>query len=83
MVESEGFKKVFRPWLEGNIANSWPDPREVNDKDAFIYRYNVAWGMSQAADQILKFVDDKVAHAEHLEKKEAGEIVDPFEIGGD
>ncbi len=74
MVTTEGFQQVFRPWLEDLIKHSWLDPRKVTKKDDFFYEYAVTWAMAQSADQILKFVDDKVSHAEYLEKKEAGEI---------
>lgn len=81
MVTTEGFREIFKPWLEDKIAHSWVDPREAKDKEDFERRYNLAWAMAQSADQILKFVDDKIAHAEYLEKKERGEINDNFDLG--
>lgn len=80
MVNSKGFQQVLRPWLESKITNSWLDPREAKSQDEFVRQYNVAWGMSQAADQILKFVDDKVAHAKFLEDKEDG-LEQPIRVG--
>lgn len=80
MVNSLGFRKVFRPWLESLIKHSWIDPREAKDGADFERRYNVAWAQAQSADQILKFVDDKVKEAEYLEQKEEGKIEDPFSI---
>jgi hypothetical protein len=72
---------VLRPWLEDKIKHSWIDPRNAKDDQEFERQYNLAWSMAQSADQILKFVDDKVAHAEYLEKKENGESEDNFDIG--
>ncbi len=39
--------------------------------------------MAQSADQIIKFVDDKVAHAEFLEDKIDGKSEDNFDIGAE
>lgn len=80
MVNSQGFKRVLRPWLESKIKHSWLDPRKIKDTEGFWYEYVVAWGFSQASDEILKFVDQMVEEAEALEKKEKGEV-DNFAIG--
>lgn len=80
LANSQGFRKVFRPWLEGKIKHTWLDPREAKTEEDFTRQYNLAWALAQSADQILKFVDDKVAHAEFLERKEAGEE-QPVRIG--
>lgn len=82
MANSQGFRKVFRPWLEDKITHTWLDPREAKDDADFKRRYELAWAMAQSADQILKFVDNALAEAEHLEKKEEGKIEDTFAIGG-
>jgi hypothetical protein len=81
MANSQGFKRVLRPWLEDKINHTWLDPREARDNEDFKRRYELAWALAQSADQILKFVDDEVAHAIHLEKKEAGKGEAPIRIG--
>jgi hypothetical protein len=81
MVNSQGFRKVFQPWLEDKIKHSWLDPREAKDDGDFKRRYEIAWALAQSADQILKFFSNAVAEAEALEKKEKGEEEDNFAIG--
>jgi hypothetical protein len=81
MVNSQGFRKVFRPWLEDKINHTWLDPREAKDDEDFKRRYEIAWALAQSADQILKFFDNAVAEAEHLEEKAEGKIEDLFAIG--
>lgn len=80
MVNSQGFRKVLRPWLEDKIKHTWLDPREAKDDGDFKRRYELSWALAQSADQILKFVDDKVKETEYLEQKADGKIEDPFAI---
>ena len=82
MAQTKGFREILRPWLESKIKHSWLDPRKIKSLEDFHYEYVVAWGFSQAADEILKFVDNNQQEAEHLEKKEEGKDDDPFRIGG-
>lgn len=72
---------MLRPWLEDKIKHSWVDPRSFNTNEEFIRAYNVAWGFSQAADQILGFIDQMIEEAEGLTKKEQGEIKDKLKEG--
>lgn len=67
---------LLRQWLEDRIHNSWLDPRSFKTEEEFIKAYNEAWSMAQAAEQVLGYVQNKCDEAEHLIKKERGELVD-------
>lgn len=82
IVNSQGFRKEFKPWLEDKIKHTWLDPREAKDDGDFKRRYELSWALAQSADQILKFFSNAVAEAEALEIKEKGEE-DNFRIGGE
>lgn len=81
LAETKGWREVVLPFLESRAQNSWVDPREVEEPSKFLYRYNIAWAMAKAAQEITDFVNGQVAIAKQLEKKKKGEEDVKFKIG--
>lgn len=52
------------------------DPRSASSNEDLLYRYTVAWGFAQAAQQIVDYADALVEQSEELTKKEKGSRVD-------
>lgn len=81
MAESKGWQDYLLPHLEVKAKNSWLDPRQTKDKEAFFYNYGIAWAMAQSAKEIVDFVEGQIALAKSLEKKKKGEGDNKFRIG--
>lgn len=75
-MSQPGWQEVFQPWLEDKIKHSWVDPRKAKSDKDLLYQYKTAWAFAQAAEEILSFVQKLQEEAEHLTKKEKGELVD-------
>lgn len=83
-VQSEGWVKVLKPWLESKINNSWLDPKGAGSKDEFFYQYSIAYGFAQAAQQILEFIEQQNQTADSLSNKQEGKTVEKnFNVGGE
>jgi len=80
LVDQPGWQEVLKPFLEQAIRHKWLDPREVKDKEEFFYRYAAGWGLAQAAQEILNFIEDKKSEVRLLREKKEGKIPD-FKIG--
>ena len=83
MAETDGFKEVLAPMLEGKMTNAWKDPREVKDVQKFFYDYNVAWAMAKASEEILDWVEQNKQTVIQLENKKQGKTDNKFKIGGE
>ena len=81
LANSKGYQEVLKPFLEGKIKTGFIDPRKFKTDEEYAFACKVAWGWAQAADDILKFIEEAKAQAEYLKQKERGEIVDKFSIG--
>lgn len=63
------------------VSHSWVDPRNVKSDKKLLYEYRLAWARAMAAQEILDFVQKSIEDAEHLTKKERGEIEDKLRSG--
>lgn len=66
LVATPGWQEVLLPWLNNRTFHAWEDPQYVTDKDDFFYRYVVQWAKAESTHQILKFVNDTIAHANKI-----------------
>ena len=76
----------MRPFLVDKLNQSFPDPstfiHENDPKEAFLYAALTTSTFKKVIAEILGWVDQRVQEAQYLEKKEKGEITEPFAIGG-
>jgi hypothetical protein len=73
MVETKGWQ-VLKDYLTAQIHNQWLDPRGFKSKEELAYAYSIAWGSAQAAEGILRYVENMVADSKLLLKKQRGEL---------
>ena len=73
MLKTEGWQ-VLKDYLTAQIHNQWLDPRGFKSKEELAYGYSIAWGSAQAAEGILRYVENMVADAQLLLKKQRGEL---------
>lgn len=83
MAESEGYLKVFKPYLQAKLQESFPDPSQFKKDEEFIYAARVASVFKKVCAELISWVDAKVEEAKYLEKKDKGQITSSFEIGAD
>lgn len=83
MTETLGWRDVIKPYLESYIANTWVDPRTMDEKE-LVWKYNQAFLYSRAFKDLLEFIDKKIKEGQGLEQKAKGEVSDPFKeaLGG-
>ena len=82
-MEHQGFKQVLRPWLLEKLNQSFPDPSGFKDDNEFTYAAKVTSVFKKVVSELIDWFDMHKREAEFLEKKEKGEVTDPFRIGGD
>src|SRR5689334_12974333 len=84
MVETKGYREVFRPYLEAKLRESFPDPSKFTREEEFIYAAKISSVFKKVISEILGWLDESVEDAKQLKRKEKGEIaVNPFDIGRD
>jgi hypothetical protein len=72
MIETEGWKKVFLPYFESKIRNSWVDPRTFKNDEEYAYAMKTGWAMAKACDEIIEFVNKCVEEGAAMTEKEKG-----------
>ena len=80
LCKTQGWQQVLKPLLLAKSHNSWLDPRGFKTKEELDYAYSKAWGLAQAAKEILEMVEQGEKVVTALLKKQKGEI-DKFRIG--
>lgn len=81
MANSEGFRELYRPWLEEKLNQSFPDPSKFVKEEEFVYAAKMASVFKKVVAEILQWVDGAVDEAKQLQRKEKGEVKDQFRIG--
>lgn len=85
MVSTQGYEKVFKPYLIAKRDQSFPDPTQFTSspdpKEAFIYAATVASVFKKVCAELLLWIDQQVEQAKVLEEKKKGKGRDSFEIG--
>lgn len=85
MVLSQGFEKVFKPYLIAKRDQSFPDPTQFtaspDPKEAFLYAATVTSVFKKVCGELLLWLEQQVQQAEALEAKKKNKGKDPFELG--
>lgn len=74
LKQTQGWQ-IMEQWLKDRAHHSWVDPRGIKQEDWQWAELN-AFHSADVAISIMKSVDDAIATAEYLIKKEKGEIDD-------
>lgn len=80
MVDSEGYREVFKPFLEAKLRESFPDPVKFTKEEEFVYAAKVTSVFKKVVGELLGWFEAHIDQAKKLEQKEKG-LQDPFEIG--
>lgn len=75
MAETPGWREIVKPYLEQSLSHSWVDPSGKDEKK-LLYEYKLAYALAKAAQELLDFVENGIATAEGLTKKEKDEVKD-------
>jgi hypothetical protein len=75
MKESQGWQVVDK-WLRDRAYHSWVDPRNFKRKEEWDWAELNAYHSAEVARDIIHSVEDLIAQAEQLRKKERGELDD-------
>lgn len=73
MLKTKGWQ-VLKDYLTAQIHNKWLDPRAYRSKEELAYAYSLAWGSAQAAEGILRYIEEMTAQNQYLLKKSRGEL---------
>lgn len=82
-VETKGWQEVIRPFLMDKLNQSFPDPTKFTKEEEFLYAAKMASVFKKVIAELLQWLDGQVEQAKYLQKKEKGEIIDNFSIGGE
>jgi hypothetical protein len=85
MALSQGYEKIFKPYLIAKRDQSFPDPTQFtaapDPKEAFLYAATVTSVFKKVCAEILVWVEQQIEQAKALEDKKKGKGLEPFEIG--
>ncbi|HEX9504122.1 MAG TPA: hypothetical protein VF974_07475 [Patescibacteria group bacterium] len=81
MANSQGYEKVFKPFLIAKRDQSFPDPVSFTKDEEFVYAAKVASVFKKVCAEILLWVEQQKEQSLALEAKKKGKGVDPFNIG--
>ena len=81
MANTQGWDKVFKPYLMDKLNQSFPDPSKFTKEEEFLYAAKVTSVFKKVIAEILGWVDQQIDTAKFLEKKKNGEVDDKFRIG--
>jgi len=80
MTNTQGYQ-VLKSKLQELAFHSWVDPREVPNKEEFLWRELNGFHGANNAKELLEWIQSSISRAEYLEKKRRGEVsVRPFSI---
>ena len=65
------------------LNQSFPDPTKFTKEEEFLYAAKMASVFKKVIAELLQWLDGQVEQAKYLQKKEKGEIIDNFSIGGE
>lgn len=86
MANSQGWEKVFKPFLIAKRDQSFPDPvaftTSPDPKEAFLYAAMTASVFKKVCGEILLWVEQQKEQVKALEEKKKGKGTDPFELTG-
>jgi hypothetical protein len=81
MVDMDGWKQVFHPYLMDKLNQSFPDPSKFTKEEEFLYAAKVTSVFKKVIAELLQFVDQKVEEGKFLEDKKKSKKKDEWEIG--
>lgn len=70
--ESEGYKDLLLPFLRDKVQNSWVDPRGFKSDEEYAFAMKVAWGLAQASQEIMNWVEQRYQECVGLRNKADG-----------
>ena len=82
MANSEGYLKVLKPYLLDKLNQSFPDPASFTKEEEFVYAAKVSSVFKKVVAELISWIDNKGAEADHLIKKGKCELTNNFQIGG-
>lgn len=72
--------EVLQPHLDQFLTHSWVNPRECKDLKQFGWQELQRADYAQFVKELFAWMDNKIAEAVNLRKKEKGEIIDKFRM---
>ena len=81
MVQTDGYREVFKPFLEDKLNQAFPDPSKFTKEEEFVYAAKVSSVFKKVVGELLLWLDTSTAEADYLEKKDKGLIDKSFDIG--
>lgn len=69
---------MLKPFLQEKLNQSFPDPSQFTKEEEFTYAAKTASVFKKVVAEILMWVEGHEANAEHLQKKQNGEITSSF-----
>src|SRR3990167_6465013 len=78
MAQSEGWEKIFQPFLKDKLNQSFPDPASFSKEEEFVYAAKMASVFKKVIAELLEWVESQIETAKALEAKKKDEVVNKF-----